>query len=105
MTTMTTITDHRPLLNLMAWLSPAFPTGAFAYSHGLEWAVESRDITNEATLTDWLHELLSHGTARSDTILLRHAYQSVADWGALKDIADLACTTAAARERQAESLD
>ena len=32
----------RALLRLMAWLSPAFPTGAFAYSHGLEWAVEVR---------------------------------------------------------------
>ena len=29
------------LLTLVQWLSPAFPTGAFAYSHGLEQAVAS----------------------------------------------------------------
>ena len=28
------------LLRLHSWLSPAFPVGAFSYSHGLEWAVE-----------------------------------------------------------------
>jgi urease accessory protein len=116
MATMTiTITPEKPtpetplappaLLRLMAWLSPAFPTGAFAYSHGLEWAVESRDITNETTLTDWLHDLLTHGTARTDTILLRHAHKSAADPAALKQIAGLACATATAKERQAESLD
>lgn len=33
-------------LRLLSWLSPAFPTGGFAYSHGVEWAVESGDIKN-----------------------------------------------------------
>ena len=41
-TTITTTTDNR-LPRLLAWLSPAFPTGAFAYSHGLEWAIEAGD--------------------------------------------------------------
>jgi urease accessory protein len=27
------------LLTLVQWLSPAFPVGGFAYSHGLEWAI------------------------------------------------------------------
>ena len=89
----------------MAWLSPAFPTGAFAYSHGLEWAIESHDITNETTLTDWLTDLIAQGTARTDTILLRRAHKAAADPVALKNIADLAYATAASRERQSESLD
>jgi urease accessory protein len=93
------------LLRLMAWLSPAFPTGAFAYSHGLEWAVESRDITNETTLTDWLSDLLTHGTARADMILLRHAHKAATDPIGLSTIADLAYATATSRERQSESLD
>ena len=29
---------------LLVWLSPGFPIGAFAYSHGLEWAFEAGDI-------------------------------------------------------------
>jgi urease accessory protein len=93
------------LLRLMAWLSPAFPTGAFAYSHGLEWAVEVGDITNETTLQAWLNDVLSHGTGRTDTILLRHAHRAAAEPTALQDIADLGCATASGRERQSESLD
>jgi urease accessory protein len=93
------------LLRLMAWLSPAFPTGAFAYSHGLEWAVEAGDITNETTLRSWLKDVLAHGTGRTDTILLRHAHRATAEPTILQDIADLACATASGRERQSESLD
>ena len=42
------------LLRLMAWLSPAFPTGAYAYSHGLEWAVAAGDVVDPDTLLAWL---------------------------------------------------
>ena len=38
----------------MAWLSPAYPVGAFSYSSGIEWAVECGDIANAATLKEWL---------------------------------------------------
>ena len=71
----TTITTEGGLLRLLAWLSPAFPTGAFAYSHGLEWAVEAGDITDETTLLVWLTDVMTHGSGRSDTILLRHAHR------------------------------
>ena len=46
------------LLRLLAWLSPAFPTGAYAYSHGLEWAVEGGDIADGDTLHAWLGDVL-----------------------------------------------
>jgi urease accessory protein len=88
----------------MAWLSPAFPTGAFAYSHGLEWAVEARNVTNETNLAAWLTDIVSHGTGRMDTILLRHAHRAAANPAALREIADLAYATASGRERQNESL-
>ncbi len=35
-TTATTMTTTAALYRLLAWLSPAFPVGAFSYSHGLE---------------------------------------------------------------------
>ena len=38
----------------MAWLSPAYPVGAFSYSSGIEWAVESGDIKDAETLQRWL---------------------------------------------------
>ena len=34
------------LYRLMAWLSPAYPVGAFSYSSGIEWAVEAGDISD-----------------------------------------------------------
>jgi urease accessory protein len=103
--TMTTTTDRRPLLNLLAWFSPAFPTGAFAYSHGLEWAVESGDIKDGETLLQWLTDVLAHGAGRSDTILLRHAHRAAADPTTLREIVELATACAPARERRDESLN
>jgi urease accessory protein len=91
-------------LRLLSWLSPAFPTGAFAYSHGLEWAVESGDVTNQPTLHDWLETLLRHGTGRTDAILARHAHRAATDLEALKHLAELALATAPAAERRAESI-
>ena len=64
------------LLRLLAWLSPAFPTGGFAYSHGLEWAVECGDISDGDTLRAWLADVLTHGSGRDDAILLRHAHRA-----------------------------
>jgi urease accessory protein len=106
MTTMTTtITDQGPLLNLLAWLSPAFPTGAFAYSHGLEWAVEAGDIKDGDGLRVWLTDVVAHGSGRTDTILLRHAHRSAADPVALREIVCLATASAPARERRDEALN
>ena len=103
--TMTTTTDQTALLNLLAWLSPAFPTGAFAYSHGIEWAVEAADIKNGDDLTNWLTDVVAHGSGRSDTILLRHAHRAATDPAVLGDIADLAAACAATRERRDEALN
>lgn len=98
-------TGSRNLLRLLAWLSPAFPTGAFAYSHGLEWAVESGDVTDGPSLQAWLRDVLAHGAGRSDTILLRHAHAAAHDPAALAQITELAIATSPARERRSEALD
>lgn len=98
-------TGREALLRLLAWLSPAFPTGAFAYSHGLEWAVEAGDVTSGDTLHAWLADVIPHGAGRSDTILLRHAHRAHGDPAAVAAIAELATATAPSRERQAEALD
>ena len=91
------------LLRLMTWLSPAFPTGAFAYSHALEWAVEAGDIAREADLLPWIEDLLEHGAGRSDAILLRHAHRA-GDGAALAEVAELAEAATPTRERRAETL-
>lgn len=101
----TTMTDPRHLVRLLAWMSPAFPTGGFAYSHGLEWAIEAGDITDAASLSGWLHDVLRFGAGWSDAILLRHAHRAAGDPGTLRDLAQLALAVAPARERRDETLN
>ncbi|MBU6498201.1 MAG: urease accessory protein UreF [Rhodospirillales bacterium] len=103
-TTMTTTTTEAALLRLLTWLSPAFPTGGYAYSHGLEWAVEQREIVDGASLQAWLDAILRHGAGRSDAILLRHAHRAAHDADALAGIAELACAIAPSRERLGEAV-
>jgi len=90
------------MLRLLTWLSPSFPTGAFAYSHGLEWAVEQGTVRDVRTLADWVEDLLLHGTGRSDAILVRHAHQAD-NAAALRELADLASALAPSRERAEEA--
>jgi urease accessory protein len=102
---MSITTTEGALLRLLAWLSPAFPTGGFAYSHGVEWAVEAGDITDETSLRDWLTDVLAHGAGRSDAILLHHAHRAALDADALAAVAELAEASAPCRERRKETLD
>ena len=95
------MSDTSALLRLQAWLSPAFPIGAYAYSHGLEWAVESGDVSDGETLHAWLVDILVHGSGRNDAILLRHAYRT----GNHAELNDFAVAIAPSRERRNETLD
>jgi urease accessory protein len=70
-------TDHvasGAYLTLAQWFSPSYPLGSFAYSHGLETAIQSGAVTTAADLQDWLADLVKHGSVRNDVILLRLAY-------------------------------
>jgi len=100
------VLDPAALYRLMTWFSPSFPVGSFAYSSGIEWAVEAGSITNAATLRDWLATLLAHGSGFADAILAAHAYRaaSACDRAALSDIAELAAALAPSKERQLETL-
>ena len=94
--------DPAALLRLLTWLSPAFPTGGFAYSHGLEWSVEAGDVASEADLTAWVGDILRHGALWSDAILLRHAHRAAP--AALPGLAALAAALAPGKERRLETL-
>lgn len=94
------------LLRLMTWLSPSFPVGAFSYSHGLEWAVESGAIGDRIQLTDWISELLRHGGGWSDAVLFSHAFDaaSAGDADRLTETNALAEALAPSRERHLETM-
>ena len=60
------MTDPRAVQILTAWFSPAYPVGAFSFSHGLEAAVAAGTVTGRAALHDWTADLLAFGAGRSD---------------------------------------
>jgi urease accessory protein len=98
------MTDPASTLRMLAWLSPAFPTGGYAYSHGLEWVVEAREITDAATLQPWITAILTRGAGRNDAILLRHAHAAQGDLPRLAELCELALAVTGARERRAETV-
>lgn len=93
------------VLPLFAWLSPSYPVGCYAYSHGLEWAVEAGDVTNEETLSAWLVDILTLGFGQNDVILFRQAYRAVeaGDGAALIEVNDLALAFSSSAELYLET--
>lgn len=91
-------------LTLLAWLSPAFPVGSFAYSQGLESVHAAGELGGVACLRDWLETLLEAGSTRNDAILLSLAWQAAHNGAAseLFDLNELAVALAGGRERRLE---
>jgi urease accessory protein len=79
-------------LRQQSWLSPAFPTGAYSYSHGIEWAVEAGHIHGRESLVDWLEADLCYGSGRNEAIFFIEAWRSATedDCEKLVEIAELA---------------
>ena len=93
------------LLPLMLWLSPAFPVGSFAYSQGLEWAVENGDVHDARSLGGWLVDLLTFGAPRADAILFAESFRAAEAeaWTALEATNELAVALANTAERRLET--
>jgi len=94
------------LYRLMAWLSPAYPIGAFSYSSGIEWAVEAGDITDAVSLEGWLATMIAGGSGFCDAVFFAHAHRAVtqSDEGALRAVAELAAAFAPSKERHLETM-
>ncbi len=97
--------ENAALYRLMAWLSPAYPIGAFAYSSGLEWVVEAGDIADAETLLHWLTVMMAEGAGFCDAVLLANAYRAckTGDHASLRATNELACALAPSRERYLET--
>lgn len=93
------------LYRLMAWLSPAYPIGAFSYSSGIEWAVEASDVTDAATLERWLAVMIGEGGGFCDAVFFAHAHRAAAerDDKALYAVAEFAAVFAPSQERYLET--
>ncbi len=71
----------------MQWLSPAFPTGGFAYSHGLETLIAERRITDADGVAAWLSVILRYGAGWQEAVVLSLALRPGADPAYLTDLA------------------
>lgn len=91
----TTISMHTDLLRLVQWLSPSFPTGGFAYSHGLEWAIASGEV-GRRDVGGWIGQVLRYGAGWSDAVILAHTLRGA-------DLRDMARALAPSAERLHEA--
>ncbi len=98
-------TESAALYRLMAWLSPAYPVGAFSYSGGIEWAVEAGDVTDAATLARWVTVMIAEGGGFCDAVLFVHAHRAIvaADAAELTAVAELGAALVSSRERFLET--
>lgn len=92
--------DDLALIRLMTWLSPAFPVGAYTYSHGLEAAIDQGWVQDRQSLQIWLEDILEHGAPRNDGLFIKALF----DGADIKELNELACAIQPTRELKAESL-
>lgn len=94
-----------PLYRLLAWLSPAYPIGAFSYSHGVETAIEEGFIKDRVSLIAWLRSVVAEGTGRVDGALFAAAWRAASerDWPAFDAIAERAAAWRGTSEMALES--
>lgn len=97
-------------LALQAFLSPGYPVGSYAYSHGLEWMVEANRVRDYASLSDWISGLITYGSGWNDAVLiaLTHRLWDNGDSGfsqdSLSELAELAFAVTATEELRQETL-
>lgn len=93
------------LYRVQAFFSPAFPVGAFTYSHGLERVIEDGSVHDAATLRLWVQDILRHGSGRTDGILLAESWRAAmaGDTQAVKELAGLGLALCPSRERHMET--
>lgn len=74
------------LLQLMRLVSPSLPIGGFAWSQGLEYAIDSGVLTNASKIGDWLDGIMRYNLANLDLplILRLHRAAETADPAALR---------------------
>lgn len=100
---MPTEAPHEALYRLLAWTSPGYPVGAFSYSHGLEWAVETGEVRDAGDLVAYIDAALRRGGGWVDAVLFAKAWQAADEPAAFDAIAELAGAFRGSSETALES--
>jgi urease accessory protein len=90
--------DARQLLILLNWMSPAFPVGTFAYSHGLEQAIADGSVKNADGLKGWIEDVITRGSGWNDAVLFAQCWERDA-----QELNDLALALPTSKERYLEA--
>ncbi|MCX7148352.1 MAG: urease accessory protein UreF [Rhodocyclales bacterium] len=94
------------LPHLLQLASPALPIGAYTYSQGLEWAVESGAVTDEASALTWIGDQLEWNLGRYEAPLLLRMLEAwtAGDTDALLELDAEYLATRETAELRAETL-
>jgi urease accessory protein len=95
---MPTEIEASQLLLLFNWMSPAFPIGSFAYSHGLETAIVENEITTQSEVQSWIADLIKQGSGWNDAVLFAKCWNSKSE-----ELNELALSMALSSERYLET--
>jgi urease accessory protein len=88
--------ESTQLLLLLNWMSPAFPIGAYAYSHGLEWAIDDGQVKTQKDLECWIADIITQGSGWNDAVLFVQEYKN-------QNVNELALALCSSRERHLET--
>lgn len=102
---MTGSVTQSALYRLLTFLSPAFPIGAFTYSHGLEQVIHAGGVSSAEELRIWLKDILAHGAGRSDAILMSQTYRAAiaGSHDGVRELAELGLALQSSKERHLET--
>ena len=94
------------LARLLQLASPVLPVGAYTYSQGLEWAVDSGIVRDEASAGIWIGGLLEHGVGTFEAPLLAalHSAWSAGDSAAAGRLNEIFLASREAAELRAETV-
>ena len=94
------------LTRLLQLASPALPVGAYTYSQGLEWAVESGAVKDEATARKWIGDQLDCNLARFEAPMLARMIEAakIDDREALRVLDEQYLASRETSELRAETL-
>jgi len=68
--------DNLATVRLWQLISPALPIGSYAYSQGLEYAVESGWVQTEQAMLQWMTGIISHLHQQLDVPVLSRLYDA-----------------------------
>ena len=90
---------------LLRLASPQLPIGGYSYSQGLEWAIDSGQIADDAAAERWLRDQLLLNLARFEApLLLAHCQAAnTGDWSRLSELAGQHRASRETRELALES--